>query len=249
MLMSMRGRLIRWVYLLAIRLFFGVMTRLQIEGTEHIPLKDEGPLIVVSNHFSMYEVPLLAIVLPRVPTYFGASELINYPVVRYGFEGFPDEIIFVNRGTIDRQALKAAQNTLANGRWLAIFPEGGITELTIAMGAMGDATDEIVGHNSRLEGTLLPARPGAALLAVQSRARILPIAFIGTEHIEENLKKRRRTPVKVKIGPPIGPFHIDLSLRGRIRREQIDRYGHQMMEAVARLFPAERRGYYRYLND
>lgn len=247
--MNFRARLVRLFYFIAARLLFLFFTRLNVEGKENIPGAEEGPFILVANHFSLFEVPLMAVLLPQVPIYFGAAELLSDPIVKYGQMGFKDEIIFVKRGQIDRQSLKLALQVLKNKRWLAIFPEGGITETSIAMGAGGEPTDQLAGHNSRASGELLTARPGAAMLAVQSKARILPMAFIGTEKIEAGFKKWGRVPVTVRIGRPFGPLEIPPEIRGRERRQQIDVFGHQMMEAVARLFPAEQRGPYAYIEQ
>ncbi|MDJ0754067.1 MAG: lysophospholipid acyltransferase family protein [Ardenticatenaceae bacterium] len=247
--MSILALPIRWFYLIVVRIFFALFTRLKIEGLENIPHKNEGPLVIVSNHFSMFEVPLLARILPKVPTYFGAKELLEDPVVRYGAIGFKNEIIFVRRGKVDREALKAAQRMLQEKGWLSIFPEGGITELTVAMSGRGESTAHLVGHNSRVEGNLLPALPGAAFLAAQTHAHVLPIAIIGTEKLEGNLNLRKKIDVVVRIGPVYGPLMVPDHLRGRERREAINRYGHGMMEAVARLMPPGNRGHYQYVDQ
>ena len=245
--MSLYSRFIRNFYIGFARLLFSTLAKVEVSGRENLPDPADGPFIIVANHFSMFEVPMLAIVLPKVPTYFGAKELLANPVVRYGQAGFREEIIFVRRGVIDRTALKAANDSLKNKSWLAIFPEGGITELTVEMSTRGETTESLIGHNSRLPAVLYKARPGAALLAIQSGAKILPISFAGTENLEQNLPRLRRTPIQVNIGKPFGPFQMPIDLNGRSRREVINQFGDEMMESIARLISAEHRGVYNYV--
>ncbi len=70
--------------------------------------------------------------------------------------------IFVRRGQVDRQALKAAYDTLSSGLALGVFPEGTRS------------------RNHRLQ----EGKAGASLLAARSGALVLPVAIAGTEKIK-----------------------------------------------------------------
>ncbi len=235
---------VRWFYFTVIKLFFALFTRTRVIGLENLPPPESEPLIIVSNHFSYFEVPLLATRLPRMPTMFGAAELIENPIIGLGMKAFKDRVITVRRGVFDRGALQKAIAQLKKNRWVAIFPEGGITAETIALAMSGQSTNGIPNSFSRPEPKLLPARPGAAYMAVASHARILPISFLGTEAIGENLGRFKRTPVTMRIGRPIGPLPTLEGLHGREKRELMNQLGDQMMQAVAKLLPPENRGFY-----
>lgn len=213
-----------------------------VVGRENIP-RDGGPIIVVSNHFSWFDAPLLTMVLPFQPTFMVATESQRRWYVRMfmrAFNGIP-----VWRGRVDRKALREALGVLQAGGAIGIFPEGGIDPSAAQSVAAGETVDDFYGHTSRLSGELVRARPGTALLAVQSQARILPVGLIGTERILGNMLRMRRTPVTVHIGPAFGPLTLDGSLHGRERRRTLNNLADNLMERVAALFPPENRGPYR----
>lgn len=231
-------RFAQHVMLFIVRIFFFIFAEIEVHGREHIPSR--GPLIVVANHFSLFEVPLISLVLPHVPIFMAARELAEYIIMDLVL--WANGSILIKRGQADRQALKKAFELLNKGGVLAIFPEGGITAETIAMATRGESTNQL--PNVRANAQLLPARAGTSFIAVQSQAPILPMAFLGTEQMEENVKRLRRTKIKVFIGRPFGPLLVDEGLRGREKRAQINALGHEMMRQVALLLPEENRGYY-----
>ena len=86
-----------------VRLLFRLGLRLEIEGWEHLP--PSGPLVIIGNHFSIYEAPLLMVFLPygdRI-TWLAATELQESRVLKALIRLF--NIIPVWRGQPDRVAL------------------------------------------------------------------------------------------------------------------------------------------------
>ena len=239
--------LIRQIYFLVARLFFLIFTRTKVIGLENVPKPGSEPLIIISNHFSYYEVPLLATRLPKMPTFLSAAELAEGKIIGLGMRVFRDRVIPVQRGVVDRRALQEAITQLLNNCWVAIFPEGGITREAITVAVNGVSTNNLPEGNSRLDAQLYPARPGVAFLATTTQARILPISFQGTEKIEGNLKRKnyRRTPVTMRIGRPFGPLSLPEGLRGREKRAYMNRLGDEMMRAIAQLLPEGYRGVYK----
>src|SRR2546425_687868 len=57
------------------RLVMRLFTRPRIVGLDHFPR--EGGILVVSNHLSIADPPLLAIIAPRGLTFMGKSELFK----------------------------------------------------------------------------------------------------------------------------------------------------------------------------
>ena len=225
-----------------VRLLFRLALKLEIEGREHLP--PGGPLLVIANHFGLFEAPLLLIHLPyrdRV-TWLAATEVQESRILKALVRLY--HIIPVWRGQPDRKALHAALDWLAGGGVVGIMPEGGVdpdlrekTEAGLQTGLHG-------GVNSRLSAQLITPRPGAAYLAVRSGAPVLPVAFTGVEQVVGNLRRLRRTPVRMTIGPVFGPLIIDPALTKSARRDALDEYGHVMMRHIAALLPLENRGPY-----
>lgn len=234
-------RLGKWVF----TLFIDV----SVKGHEHVPPTNE-PLILIANHFSWFDAPLLSMFLPLKTVFLIATESQRMPTVRlfmFVFNGIP-----IWRGQVDRNAFRAAQDVLNDGGVVGVFPEGGIDPEMAKKVARGEVVvDNHYAHASRHNAQLIRPRSGTALLAVQSEARLLPVALLGTHNIVRNLVDWRRwlrwqrTPVTMVIGPAFGPMTIDPALQGRDKRQRLDELSNDAMLHIARLFPPEQRGVYR----
>jgi 1-acyl-sn-glycerol-3-phosphate acyltransferase len=225
-----------------VRLLFRLFVSLEIEGWEHLP--PGGPLIVISNHFGIFEAPMLMTFLPyreRI-TWLAATELQDSKILNYLIRLY--HIIPIWRGQPDRAAIHRALEWLAAGGVIGIMPEGGVDETLRPLTMAGVKTGLHGGPNSRANPQLITPRPGAAYLAVRSGAPVLPAAFLGSEKILPNLRRLRRTPVRLIIGPVFGPLVIDPALPKLRRRELLDEMGHEMMRHLAALMPPENRGPY-----
>ncbi|HEX6512344.1 MAG TPA: lysophospholipid acyltransferase family protein, partial [Chloroflexota bacterium] len=92
----------------------------RLDGAELVPRK--GPLIVASNHLHNCDPPLLGGVLPRYVRFMAKREAFKFPwgwLFASAYGAFP-----VNRGQIDRRALREAERILAGGGVVGMFPEG-----------------------------------------------------------------------------------------------------------------------------
>lgn len=210
-----RRRYLRWLLQKLSMPALALFARLQITGQENMPT--EGPLLVVANHFSFLD-PVAFVRIARWPLEFiGGADFPHAPqVVKFipKIWGYYP----VYRGTGSRYALQAALEILRQKGVLAIFPEGG-------------SWAEV----------LRPARPGTAWLAAESGARVLPVGLHGLNDIFP-WKPGKRAQVTIRIGKPIGPFQV--RGRGRERRRQLDAIGDEIMQHIAELLPAEKRGVY-----
>ncbi len=215
--------------------------QITLSGQENIP-KNKS-LILIANHFSWFDAPLLTLLLPVQPTFLVATESQKRWYVRlfiHLFNGIP-----IWRGQVDRRALRSALEVLNHGGVLGIFPEGGIDPEMAEVVARGQVVDNLYDHASRHSAQLVRPRSGVALLAVESHAHILPIGLIGTEQILNNLLRWKRTRVTLRIGPAFGPLTLDPNLHGRAKRQRLDNLADMIMQQLARLFPPENRGPYR----
>lgn len=166
------------------RAVFGTFTGERVTGLEHIPR--EGPLLLVANHLSYLEPPLIATVIPRRITFMAGYELWEIGWLALALRAM--QALPVRRGGAgDLEAIRTALTLLKQGEAVAVFPEGRISETL----------------------SLLRGKPGVSLLAQRSGAPIVPIGISGTERLGTLgpfVTARWRTPrVRVNIGPAFRP--------------------------------------------
>jgi 1-acyl-sn-glycerol-3-phosphate acyltransferase len=192
-----------------------LLCRVYDDQLDRVP--DGGPLILVSNHINFIEVPLLYTHLqPRPVTGFAKAETWDNPALRVLFNlwgGIP-----LRRGEADLLALRRGLEQLGRGYILAIAPEG---------------------TRSR-NGQLQRGYPGIALLAIHSRAPVLPVAYYGGELLRHNLTRLRRTDFRILVGRP---FIVDPG-EGRITRKMRQDITDEIMYQLAALLPPAYRGMY-----
>ena len=152
-----------------------------VEGLEHLPV--EGPAIFCPNHVSVIDSFMLPAVLPKPITYVGKAEYLDDWKTAKLFPALGMIPIDRSGGGKAIAALDAAREVLDSGGWFGIYPEG---------------------TRSR-DGKLHKGHTGAARLAVESGAPILPVGLIGTREIQPPDQKRPRLfkRVKIRIGAPI----------------------------------------------
>jgi len=212
-----RRKFARKVLRSAAKFAFWLLVDLEIEGLENFPEESEGPLLMAGNHFSMVDIAAFVRVAPFPAEFIGGAIFVNAP----RFLAFLPRMwgyLPVFRGTGSTFALREAEMVLNRNGMLAIFPEGG-------------------SHGR----TLRPPRPGTAFLAARTRARILPIGLIGMDEVFEKLGKFKRPKIKIIVGEVFGPY--DVTVKGKERKEVLNRIGDEIMLKIAALIPADKHGY------
>ncbi len=196
--------------------FFRFFTKFEIEGLENIP--EKGPILVVPNHFDFADSSAVIHLMPR-PTEFIAG--FNMPHAPAFVRKFPQlyKVYPAHRGTASTVAMRAAKAIMKQDGFLCIFPEAG-----------------------SWAAVLRPARPGAAFIAVETGARLLPIGIDGTFGMFDKLRNFERPKITIKIGKPFGPLTAEG--RGRKRREKLDELGHEIMLKIRDLVPDHLHGVY-----
>jgi 1-acyl-sn-glycerol-3-phosphate acyltransferase len=210
------NRPLRQVMQFLARLALRGLTDLEIDGEENFP--KTGPLIIVGNHFSFID-PVAFISLAPWPLDFVGGAVTPHAPRIVGFLPRLWGYLPVYRGTGSTYALKEGRKILNKGGVLGIFPEGG-----------------------SWAQILRPARPGAALLAAQTGAPILPVGLIGLTKVFPSLRNLKRAKVKFRIGKLFGPFKISGSRYEQ--RKQLNEIGQEIMRKIAALIPAEDGGIY-----
>jgi len=158
------------------RWYFG----LELRGVEHIP--QHGPVLIVPNHQTYADPPLVTIPFRRPIHYMAWSRLFSVPVLGRWIRMLRAFPVDIDRS--DGQAVREAVRLLRAGEALMIFPEGGRTP----------------------DGTLQPFKLGAFRLAVTHRVPVLPVSIAGAWDswpIDRVLPRRGR--VTITYHPPQHP--------------------------------------------
>lgn len=222
------------------RAIISMFLSVSISGLENMPRS--GSLILVSNHFSWFDGPLLMIFMPVRIVFLLAVETERICFFRFLSRTF--NLIPIWRGQVDRKAMRAALAALKDGRTIGVFPEGGIDPNLAEARERGERIEQIAGHTARHSANLIPAQAGIGLLASQAQARLLPVALLGSEKILVNAKRLRRTRVRIRVGRPFGPLTIPDDTPRRERRRHIDALTDETMRQIAALLPPGHRGPY-----
>jgi 1-acyl-sn-glycerol-3-phosphate acyltransferase len=194
----------------------GMLTKLEVIGLENVP--EEGPIIVVANHFNHTDVAAMIVAIDKPMEFLGGNQFALAPTL-LKWMPFTWGFYKVRRGAVSRDAMHASTAVLGQNGFLMIFPEAG---------AWADV--------------LRPPRPGTAFIADRTGAKLLPVGLDGMTNIFPALSKRQRAKVTIRIGKPFGPLKAEG--RGRARREKLNEIGDTIMQHIAELLPPERRGMY-----
>lgn len=201
-------------YLLApfFKLLFGIGFRfpllcwIVIENRQRVP--KSGGLLVIANHISIADPPLLWYALPRFAWWVGRHDIQNIPLVstiaRIG------RMIPVKQRQADRKALMDSAAQIEAGNAVVIFPEGEVSP----------------------NGKIQPFLPGVSLIVRKTRCRVLPVGLLNAHRIVPHGKLFPRPGfcrLTVRFGEPIC---FDDVLDAPDASEQIVK---RMQDAVAEL--------------
>ena len=207
-----------WLYRVCIpmqRFMLRLFADWQVNGIENVP--PMGPLIIIANHQSNFDPPLLSASLPRRVFFLAKSgifmgQIVTWFLTSYG--AFP-----VNREGGDIRAYRWVISQLRAGKPVVLFPEG-----------------------TRSRSGMNKAKAGIAQIALQSQASILPVGIIGTHRLGTWMRVFNPTG---KITVNIGQVFSVPAIEGRPSRELLDSISDMIMHRVAILVPDDIRGVYR----
>ncbi len=203
------GLLPDYLFKSAMQALFKILYKVEIRGLENID--KAGPrAVIVGNHVSLLDPPLLAAFLPGRPMFAVNSFVANWwwvkPFLRL-VDAFPLD-------PTNPFSMKALIRKVEENRHVVIFPEGRLTET----------------------GALMKIYDGPGLIADKAQAVILPIRLDGVQHTPF---ARLKGKVPLKSFPKITitileprVFRIDPHLKGRARRAAAGRQLYDLMEEM-----------------
>jgi 1-acyl-sn-glycerol-3-phosphate acyltransferase len=181
---------------------------------ENLPA--HGPYIVLTNHLSAIDPPLILAAIPTPITVFAAHTHRHEFVVGELMNAMG--AIWVRRGEADREALKAAVELLKDGGVIGLAPEGTRSKT----------------------GALIEGKIGAAYLATRTDVPLVPVAVTGTEVGLPAVFRLSRPRITITIGPP---FRLPDS-SPQASRAQLQMYTDLIMRILAGMLPEKYRGVY-----
>lgn len=194
--------------------------RFRITGTENIPR--DSAAILCGNHRSYFDIAAISLAVAktgRAVRFLGKKEVFDAPVI--GPLATALGGIRVERGTGSDEPLRAASESLNAGDLVAIMPQGTIPR----------------GH--AFFDPVLKGRWGAARLAAETKAPVIPIGIWGTEKVwPRNAKLPTITNVTsppdiiIAVGAPVVLSYTDP-----------DADTAAIMSAISALLPPEGREY------
>lgn len=184
-----------------------IVFRLKIEGKENIP--NASGFIMVANHRTFLDPIIIVKALRQQVHYMAKAELFSKGITNWFFRGvgaFP-----VERGKGDTGAIAWAENLLHEGRVLGMFPEGTRSK----------------------DGVPLRPKSGAAMIAMQTGADVLPCAVC----FEGALKFR--STITVRYGKPIPNAALGFTA-GAPSPHEIKAASRQLMDEIIKLMGESR---------
>jgi len=172
------------IYQLVSKLFvfpiYKFVFRGNLIGRENIPQKVS--FIVVSNHGSLLDPPLLGHALDRYISFMAKAELFKIPLLGFVIKAcgaYP-----VKRGIADKNTIKTACKKLSNDNSIGIFIDG----------------------TRQKNGRVNKPKQGAALLAFKNKKLLLPVAIVNSHRL---VRFKFCIPffskIIIKVGKPVQP--------------------------------------------
>jgi len=149
-------------------------------GRENIP--QENSFIMVSNHGSLLDPPLLGHALRRNISFMAKAELFKIPLLGFIIKAcgaYP-----VKRGIADKNTIKTACKKLSNDNSIGIFIDG----------------------TRQKNGRVNKPKQGAALLAFKNQKLLLPVAIVNSHRlIRFKFFNPLFSKIVIKVGKPVQP--------------------------------------------
>jgi 1-acyl-sn-glycerol-3-phosphate acyltransferase len=195
-----------------------MLYRPRVEGRALVPRT--GPVIFASNHLSFIDSIAIPVAAPRPVHFLAKSSYFESWASRQFFTAIGAIPVERGAGQAALDALEQQRRLLADGRAVALYPEG----------------------TRSLDGRLYKGRTGVAFLALETGAPVVPVGLIGTDVVMPVGAKfpTLRQRVTVRFGQPLDLSAHGAASSGRARRAATD----EIMAAIHALSGQELAGAY-----
>jgi 1-acyl-sn-glycerol-3-phosphate acyltransferase len=134
-----------------------ILWRTEISGP--LPVAPDEGALIICNHTSGVDPNVIQLCTDRVVHWMVAREYYEMPILSRAFKA--TDTIPVNRAGVDTAATKMAIRLAQRGGLVGLFPEGRI---------------------NMTKDLLLPGRPGAALIALKAKVKVIPCYVTGVPY-------------------------------------------------------------------
>ena len=201
------GRFLLWIF----RPLFYLIFPYKAVGKENIPsFSPDNRFILCANHISDID-PVFLLMCQKQPVYFMAKAELFSKRIGAWFFGKVMGAFPVKRGTGDTGAIDKAREIVNSGQLLGIFPEG---------------------TRSR-DGQLGRAKSGAALIASQTGAKVIPVAI---KTRDQRVRPFQKTFIWIGSALTLEELHLDDPAHPELRyasRKLMEIIGEMLEHTVA----------------
>jgi 1-acyl-sn-glycerol-3-phosphate acyltransferase len=208
-----------------LRFLLRLFLNISVVDESHVPKTGAG--IVFYNHIHWLDPVIICARLHRYAVPLTKIEASRWPLVGWLLKGY--HVIFITRGVVDRAALKATWELLAEGDVSVISPEG----------------------TRSPDARLQTAKEGLAFVARQAPdCWLIPAAVTGTPAFKWGFPFVNRTQVRILYGRPFRyrwPRGADGEIvlpEGRAGRETLRLMTDDAMGQLAAMLPPDMQGAY-----
>ncbi len=182
-------------------IFSVILFRVRAHGRHYQP--PEGAVLVVANHQSHLDPPLIGMLCYRHLNFLARESLFHFFLLRWLIRSLGS--IPIDRDGIGLSGIKETLRRLKRGEMVLVFPEGSRSP----------------------DGQVGVLKPGFCALARRGGVQVLPVAIAGAfEAWPRNCRFPRPRTVQIQFGHPLTPAQIggysDEELIAEIRRRLID---------------------------
>ncbi|MFO0826431.1 MAG: lysophospholipid acyltransferase family protein [Gemmataceae bacterium] len=159
-------------------------------GTGRGNIPKRGPVLIISNHQSMFDPMLVGLSCPRYPTFLARKNLFDVPVIGPAINSLGS--IPIDR-SMGKDGIQMVLERLEHGRAVLVFAEGERTHT----------------------GDVQPLKPGISLLIKRVNCPIVPVGIAGAfaawnrfmkiPHFSPLFLPPEPSAIGVSVGKPIDP--------------------------------------------
>ncbi|MFD2573719.1 lysophospholipid acyltransferase family protein [Spirosoma soli] len=163
-------------------LFFAIGMPVRVEY--RFKPEPRGVYVFCANHFSYLDIAVMGIIIQNYYAFVGKSDVKHIPLLGYMFAKLH---VQVDRSQPNSRAYSLTKSirTLASGRSIMIFPEGGI--------------------RAESPPQMVPFKDGAFTMAIQQQVPVVPITLLNVYRILPDVSPVRMHwhPLRAVVHPPI----------------------------------------------